>query len=358
MQVTEKKTRIGFIDVMKGLCIIIVVLQHSDLLPGEVDGLFTRACKSFHMPMFFFVTGLFLPVGRKLPDMLTDRFNRLLLPWLVFAIVGGIIIDVCVRHNFVRLADVHAYAGWLVYGPNVPLYFLRALFISTVLAWLVARVCPTLVQRIGVMMILCALSWAAMMLSPRIGNMSYLPKMALDMVTVREVCGMLMYMWGGVLVTSMSALGRMKVSRRAGLAIFVAAVIVIALVDPPVMRWHYMEAQGPWLPITAAAVCGIAAIWGLSCLLDGFLPLRLAGEYSLVILVTHYIILYAMVYGFNLDKHMAGAITIVLLPAAVYAVRRWLPWACAARPLFSWRDGRLHINFPSSAEKKRRKTGA
>ena len=336
-----EKNRIEYVDMMKGICIILVVLQHADLLPGATDGLFVRSCKSFHMPVFFFVAGLFLPVGKSLPHVLVDRFNRLLLPWLVFAVIGGVALDVCINHHVHGLAQKRAVIGWLVTAPNVPLYFLRALFAGTVAAWMLARVFRTPAQRFCVLPVLCALSWAAMKLSPQAESLSFYPKAAVDLLALREAAGMLMYLWEGVLVASLCAVPRMKVGRRQGAALFAVAVAAMVLLDPPVMRWHYMQTGGRWLHVTAAAECGIVAIWALSCALSGFRLLRLAGECSLAILVTHYVVLHGINGYFHLGKEMSGIVTLVLLAPVVCATRRWLPWACAVVPLAEWREGSL-----------------
>lgn len=283
----EKNTRIGYIDIMKGLCIIIVVMQHARLLPDADGGALIRICKSFHMPMFFFVTGLFLPMRRTLRDMLADRFNRLLVPWLVFALAGGLIIDVCIWQNYDHLMHERAIMHWFVRGPNVPLYFLRALFVSTVAAWMLARVFRTTAQKCSLLPVLCVLSWSSLRLSPQIEALSYFPRLAFDFPALREAAGMLMYMWLGHIVASTCTVRRMEVGRWQGLIVFGVATAALIMIDPPEISWHYMESEGSWLPITAAALCGIAAIWGLSCALNGFPPLKVVGACSLAILVTH-----------------------------------------------------------------------
>lgn len=352
-----EKNRIEYIDLMKGICIILVVLQHADLLPGATDGLFVRACKSFHMPMFFFVAGLFVPLGKSLPHVLVDRFSRLLVPWLVFAVAGGLVVDVCVRHNIHHLMQKRAVIDWFVTGPNVPLYFLRALFMSVVAAWMLARVLRTTEQRVCVLPVLCALSWAAMRVSPQVDGLSYYPKAAVDLFALRETAGMLMYLWEGMLVASLCTASRLNVGRMQGAVVFVVAVAALALLDPPVMRWHYMQTKGAWLHVTAAAECGIVAVWGLSCVLSGFRLLRLAGECSLAILVTHYVVLHGIAGYCHIEKETAGIVTLVLLAPVVCATRRWLPWACGLVPLAEWREGRMRPSGWLSARINRIKSG-
>src|SRR5688500_482902 len=71
--------RIEYLDIAKGIGILLVVLGHNDF---EVISLFVqRLIYSFHMPLFFFLSGYFLNTAVPFFDFIKKRFNALLKPF-------------------------------------------------------------------------------------------------------------------------------------------------------------------------------------------------------------------------------------------------------------------------------------
>jgi len=72
--------RIGYIDIARGIGILLVVLGHNDF--GYISPFGYKLIYSFHMPLFFFLSGYFLNVSIPFVDFLKKRFNSLLKPYL------------------------------------------------------------------------------------------------------------------------------------------------------------------------------------------------------------------------------------------------------------------------------------
>ena len=72
--------RIEYIDIAKGIGILLVVLGHNDF---EVISVFAqRLIYSFHMPLFFFLSGYFLNTAIPFFEFIKKRSNTLLKPFL------------------------------------------------------------------------------------------------------------------------------------------------------------------------------------------------------------------------------------------------------------------------------------
>lgn len=72
--------RIEYIDIAKGIGILLVVLGHNDF---EVISVFVqRLIYSFHMPLFFFLSGYFLNTAIPFFEFIKKRSNTLLKPFL------------------------------------------------------------------------------------------------------------------------------------------------------------------------------------------------------------------------------------------------------------------------------------
>jgi len=76
--------RFQFIDAVKGFAVILMILGHQQI--GQLPFL-GKAIYSFHMPLFFIVSGMFL---KPMPIMAAVRKYavRLLLPYYVVAIIA------------------------------------------------------------------------------------------------------------------------------------------------------------------------------------------------------------------------------------------------------------------------------
>lgn len=121
------------IDVLKGIGIILVVLGHLKL-PNEM----TKFIFSFHMPLFFFVSG-FVFKPKNSFDFIRDKFKRILVPYFVFSAITFLlyyipnysnselnVIDFVIG-TLLGVSDDY-YLSW-----NVVLWFLPSLFFINVL---------------------------------------------------------------------------------------------------------------------------------------------------------------------------------------------------------------------------------
>lgn len=122
------------LDIMKGLGILLVVFDHTEMIPLEIR----KVTMSFLMPMFFMVGGY---LYRQREDIVADvrkAAQRLLLPYFIwstaFAVYAyGILHTLCVRDAFLIVlgaAGVTQYSClYLNHWPSIgALWFLPAMF--------------------------------------------------------------------------------------------------------------------------------------------------------------------------------------------------------------------------------------
>ena len=72
--------RVEHIDIARGIGILLVVLGHNDF--GYISPFAYHVIYSFHMPLFFFLSGYFLNTAMGFRDFLKKRFDSLLKPYL------------------------------------------------------------------------------------------------------------------------------------------------------------------------------------------------------------------------------------------------------------------------------------
>src|SRR5829696_4262817 len=71
--------RIEYIDIARGICILLVVMGHNDF--AVVSPFVYKVIYSFHMPLFFFLSGYFLNIRPGFWAFFKKRFNSLLKPY-------------------------------------------------------------------------------------------------------------------------------------------------------------------------------------------------------------------------------------------------------------------------------------
>ena len=128
--------RVGYIDIARGIGILLVVLGHNDF--GYVSPFGYRLIYSFHMPLFFFLSGYFLNASVPFVDFLKKRFNSLLKPYFftIFLIYftslsfGKMGIATALQRIAKSLYASTIYIDW------VQLWFLPHLFIVGLYAYL------------------------------------------------------------------------------------------------------------------------------------------------------------------------------------------------------------------------------
>jgi polysaccharide biosynthesis protein PslL len=72
--------RIEYIDIARGIGILLVVMGHNDF--ALISPFAYQVIYSFHMPLFFFLSGYFLRTSIPFLDFFKKRFNALLKPYL------------------------------------------------------------------------------------------------------------------------------------------------------------------------------------------------------------------------------------------------------------------------------------
>jgi fucose 4-O-acetylase-like acetyltransferase len=134
-----KPDRIGYIDVARGIGILLVALAHADI--SLVSPYLHHLIYSFHMPLFFFLSGYFFTPQISFGRLLGKRFNTILKPYLVTILL---IYIVSLSFTTIRFSTVFGRIVKSLYGTGyyidwVQLWFLPSLFVTSLFAYLFYR---------------------------------------------------------------------------------------------------------------------------------------------------------------------------------------------------------------------------
>ena len=128
--------RIEYIDIARGIGILLVVLGHNDF--GYISPFGYKLIYSFHMPLFFFLSGYFLNTAVPFIEFFKKRFNSLLKPYFftIFLIYffyvsfNNMSFATAIRRIVKSLYGAGHYIDW------VQLWFLPHLFVASLYAFL------------------------------------------------------------------------------------------------------------------------------------------------------------------------------------------------------------------------------
>ena len=125
---TNSKPRIEFIDLAKGICILLVVFYHNGLWWD------TPAIKALRMPLYFILSGLFFKDYGGFIPLLTKKLNKILIPFLFFVGIS-ILLGVIISSDSVL--DNLLMPFYKPDTPNLAVWFLICLFwVNLIYFWI------------------------------------------------------------------------------------------------------------------------------------------------------------------------------------------------------------------------------
>ena len=131
--------RVDYVDIAKGIGITLVVMAHNDF---ELISPFAhKLIYSFHMPMFFFMSGMFFKPDIAFWTFVRQRFNRVLRPFFFMLLF---IFFTSISFSKVSILEASRRLVKATYGSGqyldwVQLWFLPHLFVVSVFAYFFVR---------------------------------------------------------------------------------------------------------------------------------------------------------------------------------------------------------------------------
>ncbi len=132
--------RLTYLDLARGIGILLVVLGHLEYISESVRGFIS----AFHMPLFFVISGCLIALKNEtntdFKTLITKKAHGLLIPYLWFSLIyiPIDIMNVCIHHIDMNTFIFNITSSFIFSGVGV-LWFLPALFIAEVSALLLIK---------------------------------------------------------------------------------------------------------------------------------------------------------------------------------------------------------------------------
>lgn len=127
-------TRLNAIDLMKGFLIMLVIIDHTAIADHWQGSKLYIMLDHVEVPTFFIIAGYFFSFKGGFKAFVTNKINRLIVPLFFFIVLLSAIDIIFKVTPAIQTTSTKDYIYHTLYGPlNYPLWFLRALFISSII---------------------------------------------------------------------------------------------------------------------------------------------------------------------------------------------------------------------------------
>lgn len=272
----DKEKRESYLDIAKGIGIILVILGHMDIGSSNIW------MYSFHLPLFFIVAGICYNPGNDFVTYLKKKARRCLIPYVVFGIIivlveakTGYLYESGFKPNIIRLCLQKRYST---------LWFLATLFIASLIFYWIDRL---LKQRVILVFVLsCVLSVIFVYL-----DQNYIKALFWNFDTAIIVLGFMAFGYlikncGGILDKIINCKGIKKAGIILSLLVANLAFMILNIIISDTNLEMYWNSYGIYPLMYLAAVCGSLFVIALASSIK-FKPLENLGRNSMTYFALH-----------------------------------------------------------------------
>ncbi|WP_335455023.1 acyltransferase family protein [Neobacillus niacini] len=128
--------RITWIDACKGIGIFLVIIGHTTLVSTPRLHIY-----SFHMPMFFFLSGFLFSSKNNFKEFVFSKVKSLLVPYFAFAVISFLLFSYYQNQpidiNKFLVSTLESKRNFIYY--NDPLWFLTSLFLIEIIFYFIVK---------------------------------------------------------------------------------------------------------------------------------------------------------------------------------------------------------------------------
>lgn len=288
MPETAAKPRYAFVDLAKGICIMLVVWHHVASTWGLETYPLKEAVSLFRMPLYFFLSGLFFKEYAGFLDFARRKVNKLLIPFAFFFVVFSCIFPFVLWYFHLRAnpgAAVWYSFVWKQNFPNIPVWFLLSLFWTNLIfygLYLASKKFPARRATAALLALSVAVGLAGFFLGRY--NIKLPLFWASSMAAIPYFCaGHIAFRYTKILAPN--RFDRFNIP----LALLGFGIVALLSLKAPPESVSYVSNRY-WIPVWMVYSCGILGTLAVLLLSKaiGKLPLvSYYGRYSIMVLVTH-----------------------------------------------------------------------
>ena len=320
------QNRIEFIDLAKGVCILLVVIVHCGL-PLTIPG-----CLNLRMPLYFILSGIFFKTYNGLCDFILKKTNKLLVPFLFFYLIAYIayyIVNMVapglIKSDASDIFDVFTQRQYF----NGPIWFLICLFWSNIYFYLIQKFVKSDILKAICILMICTIG--AIMGQKGV----FLPCMIDVAMTA------LPFFYIGYLLKQTKLLSPNRFDRYNllfVLTLWATSFLMESYLNIGNISFHYNRYHGYLILDMISAISSVLAVLFLCKSIKKIPFVSYCGRYSIILLCTHHLYYRPLLILFNriipsISVYASAFFTIVLCYISIPLCRKYIPMFCAQKDI-------------------------
>lgn len=284
------KNRVTEIDCLKGIGMLLVILQHCISVAGGTESRLSIIILSFHMPLFFFASG-FVYKPKEIKELFSSRMATLLGPVVLYSLLNVLMRILFNTINHGDLYSVFAFAGF---------WFLLSLLWITVFQYILEKyiLCKfsSIRKKIIIFIFAIVIIIVGILYSKYIAGK--------EVTTATALVGWGFYLIGIIGSEYLPVLRKLSENFLGRVAFSLGGVIgILVLVFTTQLNkavFMYLSEYGNGVVFLFNALIGLFAIMLLSWAIKTNSLIEFFGKNSLVILLTHFPVHHVCVKAFSI----------------------------------------------------------
>lgn len=325
--------RIEYIDLMKGICIVLIILLHCGV--EFQNDILSAMFKDFRIPLYFCLSGLFFKEYCGFGDFCIRKINKLLIPYLFFVYVPYALTDLTLPYPHTGLS----YFFMFLEPFNYPLWFLRCLFFTYVLYYIYHKFVGkrNWVLQIVVMVGVTLPLWiVAQNLTPP----SYEYILTIYPI-IQNVMTAVMAIPFFFIASTLRKKGllAMQIKGRYVVMLFFCFLTVWFFTCQNGVDYRVTALGNNYLFLYTSALGGIGCVWCIAYTLKRLFYFSYVGRYSLIALGTHYPLILLMEYCGMKDNYLIALCVLAIMPGVIWVLKKYFPYFTAQKDLLVYDNG-------------------
>ncbi len=322
------KARIEFIDLAKGVCILLVVIGHCGVRV-PIFGM-----DMLRMPLYFILSGLFYKDYGGFLNFLVKKTNKILIPFLFFYLLAYIPYYILeyIRPGLIQteargLLDVFNNRQFF----NGPIWFLLCLFWANLMFCFI-----TLNVKREYLRAMSVIAVGAIGVTLGINNV-FLPCM------IDVAMSALPFLYFGYILRKAPILypnKHDKYNLLFAIGLYLIAALIAIYADNPHYSFHYNRYAGNLGLLISGSICGVLAILFLCKSIKHIPVVSFCGRYSIIMLCLHHMIYRPVALGLGyiningeVNTYITAALTIAICILMIKPCVKYIPWFTAQKDL-------------------------
>lgn len=324
--------RIEYIDLMKGICIVLIILMHCDIKSSNER--LNDMLADFRVPLYFFLSGLFFKEYDGFIDFCIRKINKLVIPFVFFAYIPYIIYDIMLFYDHTVLS----YFFMMVEPFNGPIWFLRCLFFANILYYFYYKyVCnkKTVIQ----ILVMIGITFPIWLLSFKLSvpDNKYL---LMFYPIFRDFISAIMALPFIFIASTLRKKGILilQISPKKLVFLFSLFLTVWFFTYQTNISYVFNHFGCNYLFLYTSALGGIGCVWCAAYTFKCLFFFSYIGRYSLIALGTHWTFI-RLLELYKVENYLMALCVLAVMPGVIWLFKKYFPYFTAQKDLLVYDNG-------------------